>query len=612
MTQTFRYLGRPMHDSHGSDCVQSSESRRSESTAPSLAAKASDRPFKLRPYQKAAVHSVVSRYRDENERRMLLYLPTGAGKTVIATFIIRGFRALPGFGKVLFVAHRREILDQTARTLRQHLPRARIEIEQGERSSSMDADITVASVQSLIRRKERYDPRAFDLIVCDECHRALAPSWEEAIGYFYAHANNKALLLGMTATPRRTDGRSALALFGQTAFEISRTDLEDLGFLVPMQYFTVRSDLNLKRVKLSGGDFQVGALSAVMDTREHRAMAVKAWLEQGAGKRTIAFCASVEHASHVANDFRAVGVAAEMIDGRTRERTELLQRFRAGEFQVLTNYGVLTEGFDDPGVCCILMARPTTSALVYTQCVGRGLRSAPGKTSCTVIDIVDRSTHELQYGALQMAELPPKWRCRGSDPFRQAKSLRGIKVTSPEAFLRIREATSLEEVQSILMSLPPNVVVAGLDGEPVLRYDAPEDVPSVEAAEKEAVRILRQARVRGAKLSLDERQVQITFRVPETDNERYAYLRWHLSRVTGRPVVFVSPKNKRKFSTPRALLRSMLPERCRLGTLDSLGPGEALVATIEGLRPEEIAEIQSDFQDECGMSLDLKGQMALF
>src|SRR5690606_29823804 len=112
----------------------------------------------------------------------------------------------------------------------------------------------------------------------------------------------RTLLLGMTATPRRSDGRSALEVFGATAFEISRTDLEDLGYLVPMRYFTVHGDLKLDRVKLSGGDFQVGALSRVMDAPVHRALAVKAWLEQGAGKRTIVFCAGVEHAQHLAED----------------------------------------------------------------------------------------------------------------------------------------------------------------------------------------------------------------------------------------------------------------------------------------------------------------------
>ena len=416
----------------------------------------------------------------------------------------------------------------------------------------------------------------------------------------------------MTATPRRSDGESALEVFGQIAFEVSRTDLEDLGFLVPMQYFTVRSDLQLAQVKLSGGDFQVGALSAVMDTPQHRAMAIKAWLEQGAGKRTIAFCASVEHAQHLSEDFQALGIAAAMIDGKTRDRGHLLHRFRSGEIRVLSNYGVLTEGFDDPEVACILMARPTTSPLVYTQCVGRGLRCAPGKTACTVIDIVDRSTHELQYGALQMANLPPKWKCRGGDPFRQSQSLRAIKVTSPEAFLRIRDASSLEEVQSILMSLPPSVVVAGLDGEPVLRYEPVDGECPAETAENEAKRLLRQARVRGAKLTVEGDCIRIAFRVPETDNERYAYLKWHIERVTGRTIIYASPKGKRKISSPRTLLRSMLPERCRIAAIDANDTGQSIVASIEGLTPEEIAEIESDFQEESGMSLDLKGQMSLF
>src|SRR5690606_18247959 len=133
------------------------------------------------------------------------------------------------------------ILDQTVRTLERHLPRVRIEVEQGERSGSGRAELVVASVQSLLRRMSGYDPKAFDLILCDECHRALSPSWEQVIGYFAGQANPNALVLGMTATPRRSDGRSVLELFGEPVFEITRTELEDLGYLVPMRYFTVQS-----------------------------------------------------------------------------------------------------------------------------------------------------------------------------------------------------------------------------------------------------------------------------------------------------------------------------------------------------------------------------------
>jgi ATP-dependent helicase IRC3 len=567
--------------------------------------------FKLRPYQKAAVASVVARYRAQ-ERRLLLYLPTGAGKTVIATALIEALRSASGLGRTLFIAHRREILDQTARTLARHLPTLRVELEQGERRGHGDADITVASVQSLLRRKERYDPRAFDLIICDECHRALSPSWEQVIEYFWSQAGAQTLLLGMTATPRRTDGRSVLGLFGETAFEVSRSDLEDLGYLVPMQYFTVQGDLKLDRVDLSGGDFQGAALSRIMDTPVHRALAVKAWLEQGAGKRTIAFCAGVEHAQHLAEDFRALGIAAEKIDGKTKERQLLLERFQSGSLQVLTNYGVLTEGFDDPGVACILMARPTTSPLVYTQCIGRGLRSAPGKSACTVIDLVDRSTHQLQYDAVQMAGLPPRWRARGADPFRQARSLQGIKVTTPEAFLRVRQASSLEEVQAILMSLPPHVVVAGLDGEAVPRYTPAKSACSRQAAEAEVSRLLRQAGVHGARIAVADESVRITFRNPDVDNERYAYLNWHLSQVTRRTVEYDALGQRRKRLNPRAVLRSMLPERCHLDAFEADRSGDVVVATVSGLAPHELATFAKEFREECGVELELRGQMSLF
>ena len=567
--------------------------------------------FKLRPYQKSAVSSVLARYRT-GERRMLLYLPTGAGKTVIATFIIQALREQVRFGRCLFVAHRREILDQTVQTLRRHLPGLDIQVEQGERTSDTNADITVASVQSLLKRMQRYDPKAFDLILCDECHRALSPSWEQVIGYFWSQAKPEALLLGMTATPRRTDGRSVVGVFGEPAFELSRTDLEDLGYLVPMRYFTVQSDLGLDKVKLAGGDFQVGALSRVMDMPAARALALKAWHEEGRGKRTLAFCAGVEHAEHLAQDFRAHGVSAEKIDGKTKNRHELLERFRSGEIQVLTNYGVLTEGFDDPGVSCVLMARPTTSPLVYVQCLGRGLRTAPGKSACTVIDLVDRSTHQLQYDAVQLAQLPSKWRCRGGDPFRQARSLGGVKVTTPEAFLRIREAVSLEDVQSILMSLPPNVVVAGLDGEPVLRYAAAEGDVAPSVAEAEALRLLRQAGVSGARVSLANGALRVTFRNPELDNERHAHLKWHLARVTRRAIEFEAAGPRRERSNLRAMLASILPRHCRIGALDAAPAGAGVVASIDGLLPTELAAVAREFRDESGLSLELRGQMSLF
>ena len=569
-------------------------------------------PFRLRPYQKKAVAAVVSGYTESQRRRMLLYLPTGAGKTVIATHIIKALRASKDFGKVLFVAHRREIIDQTARTIRRHLPGIKVQIEQGKRTASGKASIVLASVQSMVRRKENYDPKDYALIICDECHRALAPSWGEVIDYFHNRAGQDTLLLGMTATPQRTDGRSALDIFGETAFEISRPDLEDLGYLVPMRYFTIRGNLALDKVKMSAGDFQVGALSRVMNTPTNRALTLKAWLEQGEGKKTITFCAGVDHALDLAADFTALGVRAEKIDGKSKDRAGILKRFADGEIRVLTNYGVLTEGFDDPSVECILMARPTTSPLVYTQCIGRGLRTAPGKHACIVIDIVDRSAHPLQYGATQMAGLSKGWRSKGADPFRQARSFSGIKVTCPDAFLRLRDAASMEAVQSILMSLPPEVVTAGLDGEPVLHYEPCEDRCSNRAARKAVRDILKQAGALGARLQVDETTLKIAFRSSETENERFAYLKWHLRRVSGRTIIYEPPKRRGHAAPPRTLLRSMLPDGCRIHNLAADPRSDVITASVAGLTPGEIEGLQEDFEAEYGIALDLKGQMSLF
>jgi len=158
-----------------------------------------------RPYQKTAVEEVYTRYAN-NRRKLLLYLPTGAGKTVIAALIIEKLLERQDFGKVLFIAHRQEILDQTAKTLKNSLPHISTSVEQGKRTSSKKARVTIASVQSLVTRKEKFDPREFSLIICDECHRALSPSWAEVIQYFHDNGKPDTLLRGRRATPKRTDG----------------------------------------------------------------------------------------------------------------------------------------------------------------------------------------------------------------------------------------------------------------------------------------------------------------------------------------------------------------------------------------------------------------------
>lgn len=300
------------------------------------------RGFAPRPYQETAVEQVLALYR-RGTRSMLLHLPTGSGKTVIASLIIERLLPIIGAARVLFLAHRRELLDQTAATLAAHLPGLRVGLEQGARTSSSDAQVVIASIQSLVQRKELFRPDEFAVIICDECHRALAPSWLDAIRHFGEKRGAGALLLGMTATPRRTDGRSALEVFETVAYAISKAELQDLGYLVPIRYWTVRTDLHLDRVRRSGDDFQVASLSAVMNTPAVRGLARAAWEQRARGRKSLVFCASVAHAHALSADFAAAGYRAAVVDGRTADRADIIDGFRRGEFDLLCNYGVLTE-----------------------------------------------------------------------------------------------------------------------------------------------------------------------------------------------------------------------------------------------------------------------------
>jgi len=571
--------------------------------------------FLAHPYQDKAVREVLSLYQD-GARKMLLHLPTGAGKTIIATLIIERLLPLIDAGKVLFIAHRKELLDQTAEKLKQHLPGLAISIDQGARRADPDAQVIIASIQSLSKRRQAYRPELFSVIICDECHRALAPSWIEVIEHFNDERDGDALLLGMTATPRRTDGRSALDLFDLVAYEIAKPELQDLGYLVPIQYWGVKAALSLDQVKRSGGDFQGGALSAVMDTPPVRALTLRAWEDKAKGCKTLAFCASVRHAHRLAADFAARGYRTEVLDGRTKNRDEILDSFRRGDVELLLNYGVLTEGFDDPSIQCVLLARPTTSPLVYNQCLGRGLRPAPNKHHCTVIDIVDRSTNQLQYGVSELADLPRGWTSRGRDPFRESRAIAQVQVTDPTAFLAIKQATSLEELQDLLMALPAEVVVAGLDGEPVPRYAVEQSTCDAEQAERRIRDLLKQAGAEATKVIVlppgdgERGQIEITLLNAAINDERYHYLLWHLERATGWRTTYAEPKRQTRRVNPRALLRSTLPEGYRIQAFDYDEAANRILVQVPGLQRELLEEIATAFEAASGIELQIQGQLA--
>ncbi len=488
--------------------------------------------FQSRTYQSDAVNSVLNRYH-QNRRQLLLRLPTGAGKTVIAALIIEQMLSLIGQRRVLFLAHRREILDQSAEKISRRIGIEKVTIEQAERYADAHARVVVASIQTLAGRLESYDPQSFGLVIVDECHHAFAKTWLDTIGHFAK--NPDTLLIGLTATPKRSDGRCISQLFNETAFEISLGELQDRGFLVPMNYFTIEASLGLGDVQLDQkGDFQTTLLGKIMNSPEMRALTLRACLEKALGKKTLAFCASVSHAQDLASDFNEAGMSAACITGQSHDRDANIQAFREGRIQVLTNFGVLTEGFDDPSIECVLLARPTTSPLVYSQCLGRGLRIHPAKTSCVVIDIVDRQRHQLQYNAFEAAGLQRSWRGSGKDPLREAEAIARIRVTDPQAFLKLKKALSLAETHKILMNLDPATVLAGIDGMPLLRYRAIAEEYNVspEAKLSRAEGILRVAGWIPSALKISGDVLEALF-IDAREKGPSPYLAWHLEQATG-------------------------------------------------------------------------------
>lgn len=243
----------------------------------------------------------------------------------------------------------------------------------------------VASVQTLHARTTRRStielPPA-DLVIVDECHHARAQTWQETID---AYPNAK--IIGLTATPARGDGRGLGKIFESLIEVASVTELTALGFLVPTRvYAPSRPDLT--GVHVRRGDYVEGELAERMNTAKLIGDIVEHWFKLGKRRRTVIFAVDVAHSLHIRNEFRLAGVLAEHIEGSTpiEERDRILKQLAAGEIEIVTNCQVLTEEWDCPEVSCIVLARPTTSLVLYRQMVGRVLRPSANKTDAIILD----------------------------------------------------------------------------------------------------------------------------------------------------------------------------------------------------------------------------------
>ena len=362
--------------------------------------------MKLRPYQERCIASLRAAYQ-RGRRKPCLVLPTGGGKTIVAASIIQG--ALRLGNRTLFVAHRRELIQQTVEKLaRAGIWDVRV-IQAANDTGRPDAPVIVGSIQTLTMPRWLGSLPPADLVIPDECHHLVADRWKQL-----ADAYPAARLLGLTATPQRSDGRPLGDIFDDLIVGATVAELTDAGHLVPCRVFAPPEALDIRQLALDP---------------------VAAYQQHGDGQRAIVFCVTVEHAEQVAADFNAAGIPAGVVVGTSPPdiRAVTLQRFAAGELRVCVNVNVLTEGFDDPPVAVCILARKPQHAGTFLQMAGRVLRPADGKSRATLIDLCG-SVHD--HGP---PDMPREYSLDGKaitgakrDAIRQCPTCGSVFLTGPD------------------------------------------------------------------------------------------------------------------------------------------------------------------------------------
>jgi superfamily II DNA or RNA helicase/SAM-dependent methyltransferase/SOS-response transcriptional repressor LexA len=323
-------------------------------------------------------------------RRGLVVLATGLGKTWLAAFdAVR-----MGARRILFVAHREEILGQAAATFVRILPRKRVGYYSG-RSRDADVDVLCASVQTLAKAEHlgRFAPQHFDYVVIDEFHHAAAGTYRRLLTHFAP-----SFLLGLTATPDRTDQSDILSLCDDNlVYSCHLFAGIQAGLLAPFHYYGIQDEsVDYREVPWRNGRFDPEQLANKLATLARARHALREWRGK-AQQRTLAFCVSTRHADYMADQFSRAGVsAAAVYTGSTLGRAQALERLHAGTLQVVFSVDLFNEGVDLPSIDTVMMLRPTESKILFLQQLGRGLRRSEGKQHLVVLDFIGNHHSFLQ------------------------------------------------------------------------------------------------------------------------------------------------------------------------------------------------------------------------
>ncbi|KAJ3857816.1 P-loop containing nucleoside triphosphate hydrolase protein [Lentinula lateritia] len=367
----------------------------------------------LRPYQEHCLQACEDAL-NAGSSRIACSLPTGSGKTTIFISLLSRMSppsSNPRASRSLIIVNSIELARQSAEQVARLFPSWTVQIEQGVKHlASGTADVTVATYQTLLQpeRFGKFDPTRLKAVIIDECHHAAAPSYLKLLSHFDSNIRNpdpnfkpptlqhKIPIIGFSATLSRHDGIALGSVFERIVYHRDFLSMIKDQWLSGVRFTTVQANINLEGVTVNSrtGDFNATSLAHVINTDSINQLVVQTWLDRAAERRsTLVFCVNIAHVRALTQVFRGFGIDARYVYSKTpiAERKALIASFKAGQFPVLVNCAILTEGADIPNIDCVVVARPTRSRNVFAQMIGRGMRLSldTGKKDCRIIDFVD-------------------------------------------------------------------------------------------------------------------------------------------------------------------------------------------------------------------------------
>lgn len=353
--------------------------------------------MELRPYQLEA-REAVEREWEQGRNRTLLVLPTGCGKTIVFAKITED-RVRAG-DRVLILAHRGELLEQASDKIGKATGLGCATEKAEESCLGSWFRVVVGSVQTLMRpqRLAQFDPHYFDTIIIDEAHHAISDSYGRILDHF-----GNARVLGVTATPDRGDMRNLGSVFESLAYEYTLPKAIREGYLSPIQALTIPLKLDLSGVGMQSGDFKASDLGNALDPYLYQI--AEEMVKHCMDRKTVVFLPLVKTSQKFRDILCGFGFRAAEVNGESQDRAETLAAFERGDYNVLCNSMLLTEGWDCPSVDCIVVLRPTKVRSLYSQMVGRGTRLFPGKDHLLLLDFLwHTERHELCHPAHLICE----------------------------------------------------------------------------------------------------------------------------------------------------------------------------------------------------------------